>query len=79
MAKKGVFFVVVNISKLKGILSGKLGCVFYFSNKKKTHPNSPVKIQKGAFFLLIKKKNALKYKLVNTGFFFRDKLYFQNQ
>jgi len=54
IAKKWRFFFWrVKISKLCWILSDELGCVFNFLLKKKTHPNSSPKIQKGAFFCRI--------------------------
>ena len=37
----------------------RIGVRFYFFAKKKTHPNSSLKIQKGAFFVEFKRKKNI--------------------
>ena len=80
--KKGAFFFFnLKMSIFLRILGGELRCVFLVLPIKKTHPNSPPKIQKGAFFFQKrKKKNCLC--IFNYWWiliYFIKKLYFQNQ
>ena len=81
LAKKGAFFFfIAHNVKILEVFSWGIGLRFFgFVHNKKTYPNSPCKIQKGAFFCQ-KKKLAVKYKLLmNTRIYFIEKVYFQNQ
>ena len=74
-----IFFFGGSKSRNCWILIDELGCVFNVLLKKKTHPNSSLKIQKGVFFCPIwrKKKLSRKYELINNGIYFREIFFFK--